>query len=335
MTVPQLESPTSTGAIELRPFRNSDPPAIVEIWRSQPAQRGLTQPLTLAQLESFVLSKPYFDAEGMIVACENGQPIGFVHAGFGACAQEANLDSQLGVTYVLQTRPAHRYTDTPARLLAAAESYLRSRGAEVLYAGGIRPLNAFYLGLYGGSELPGTLTSDVLSQELFRAHGYQEIDRVAVHQRELHAFRAPIDRKQMSHRRTLIAQATFDPTPRSWWEACTYGCFERKRFELVSRTGGPSLASAMFWTMEPLGHSWGVHAAGLVDLEVNAKNRRQGMAMYLLSEAFKQLHDEGVAVVEVQTMQNNAAAMALYARLGFHIVDHGSVLRKQTATESV
>lgn len=329
MTEAQLESSTSSGAIELRAFRNSDPPAIVEIWRSQPAQRGLMQPLTVAHLESLVLSKPYFDADGMIVACEAGTPVGFVHAGFGAAQGEAGLDKQLGATYVLQTRPAHRHNDTPARLLAAAEQYLRSRGAEVLYAGGIRPLNAFYLGLYGGSELPGTLDSDLLSQDLFRQHGYQEIDRVAVHQRELHAFRAPIDRKQMSHRRNLVAQAAFDPTPRSWWEACTYGCFERKRFELVARTGGPVLASAMFWTMEPLAHSWGVHATGLVDLEVNALHRRQGMAVYLLSEAFKQLHDEGVAVVEVQTMQNNAAAMNLYNRLGFHIVDQGTVLRKQ------
>lgn len=329
MTAPQLESPTSTGAIELRPFRNCDPPAIVEIWRSQPSQRGLTQPLTVAQLESFVLSKPYFDAAGMIVACEAGEPVGFVHAGFGAATGDMDLDTQLGATYILQTRPAHRHNETPHLLLAAAEEYLRSRGAQVLYGGGVRPLNAFYLGLYGGSELPGTLTSDLLSQEAFRQHGYQEIDRVVVHQRELHAFRAPIDRKQMLHRRNLVAQATFDPAPRTWWEACTYGCFERKRFELFARTGGPPLASAMFWTMEPLGHSWGVHATGLVDLEVKDTHRRQGMAVYLLSEAFKQLHDEGVAVVEVQTMQNNTAAMALYSRLGFHVVDHGAVLRKQ------
>ncbi len=328
MSSPQLESLASSGAIELRPFRNSDPPAMVEIWRSQPEQRGLTQPLTVAQLESFVLSKPYFDAAGMIVACEAGQPVGFVHAGFGAQADGQGIDRQLGTTYMLQVRPAHRQTETPTLLLAAAEEYLTANGAEVLYAGGIRPLNAFYLGLYGGSELPGVLDSDLLGQELFRSHGYQEIDRVVVHQRELHAFRAAIDRKQMQHRRNLVVQATFDPPGKTWWEACTYGCFERKRFDLSARTGGPAIASAMFWTMEPLGHSWGVHSVGLTDLQVLAPQRRLGLAIYLLSEAFKQLHDEGIAVVEVQTMQQNAAAMALYAKLGFHIADQGAVLRK-------
>lgn len=328
MSSPQLERLASFGEIELRPFRNSDPPAIVEIWRSQPAQRGLTQPLTVAQLETFVLSKPYFDAAGMIVACEAGQPIGFVHAGFGARGDESGIDRQLGTTYMLQVRPAHRQTGTPALLLAAAEEYLAACGAEVLYAGGIRPLNAYYLGLYGGSELPGVLDSDLLGQELFRSHGYREIDRVIVHQRELHTFRAPIDRKQMQHRRNLVVQATFDPPGKTWWEACTYGCFERKRFDLAPRTGGATLASAMFWTMEPLGHAWGLHAVGLTDLQVAAPQRRQGMAAFLLGEAFKQLQDEGIAVVEVQTMRQNAAAMSLYAKLGFHIADQGAVLRK-------
>ncbi len=328
MNATQLESSTATGAIELRSFRNGDPPALVEIWRSQPPQRGLMQPLTVPHLESLVLSKPYFDADGLIVACEAGRPIAFIHAGFGAADNNQDIDPQLGAIYVLQARPAHRQTDTPARLLAAAEDYLRTRGAQVLYAGGIRPLNAYYLGLYGGSELPGVLVSDHLSQELFRANGYREIDRVVVHQRELAAFRPPIDRKQMQHRRNLVVQSTFDPAPKTWWDACTYGPFDRKRFELVARTGGPVLASAMFWTMEPLSQSWGVHAVGLVDLEVTAAQRRQGLAVYLLSEVFKQLSDEGVAVVEVQTMQSNTAAVGLYAKLGFQVVDHGAVLRK-------
>lgn len=328
MSSPQLENQVSTGAIELRPFRNSDPPAIVEIWRSQPAQRGLSQPLSIAQLEGFVLSKPYFDAEGMIIAVDAGQAVGFVHAGFGANDSQDSEDRQLGAIYMLQVRPAYRHGELPGLLAAAAEAYLTSQGAQVLYAGGIRPLNAFYLGLYGGSELPGVLHSDVMGQELFRSLGYQEIDRVAVHQRELHGFRAPIDRRQMQHRRNFVVEARHDPAPKTWWEACTYGCFERKRFDLLPRTGGSPLASAMCWTMEPLGHSWGVHAVGLVDLEVAVPQRRQGLALFLLSEAFKQLHDEGIAVVEVQTMQQNTAAMNLYAKLGFHIADQGSVFRK-------
>ncbi len=51
-----------------RPFRNSDPPLLADVWRSQPSQRGLMQPMSAALLEQLVLSKPVFEREGLIVA---------------------------------------------------------------------------------------------------------------------------------------------------------------------------------------------------------------------------------------------------------------------------
>ena len=41
---------------------------MAEIWRDQPPQRGLMQPVTAGILEQFVFSKPYFDPDGLIVA---------------------------------------------------------------------------------------------------------------------------------------------------------------------------------------------------------------------------------------------------------------------------
>ena len=69
--------------IRYRPFLNHDPPAIAEIWRSQPPQRGLVQPMSPQLFEHLVLSKSYFDRFGLMLAVEGDHPIGFVHAGFG------------------------------------------------------------------------------------------------------------------------------------------------------------------------------------------------------------------------------------------------------------
>jgi ribosomal protein S18 acetylase RimI-like enzyme len=88
------------------------------------------------------------------------------------------------------------------------------------------------------------------------------------------------------------------------------------------------LASAMFWRLEPLASSWGISAVGLLHMEVEPAMRRQGLATFLLTEAFRQLRSEGVSLVEVQTMQHNVAALALYQSLGFVEVDRGSVMRK-------
>ncbi len=57
--------------------------------------------------------------------------------------------------------------------------------------------------------------------------------------------------------------------------------------------------------------------------------RRQGFASYLLNEAMRHQQQQGVAVIETQTMQQNTNALAMYNRLGFHEVDRGTVFRKQ------
>ena len=67
----------------------------------------------------------------------------------------------------------------------------------------------------------------------------------------------------------------------------------------------------------------------MFDLEVSSQRRRQGLATFLLSEAFERLRNRGILLVEAQTMQQNAPAIALYEKLGFKKVDEGIVYRKE------
>ena len=181
--------------IRYRPFLNGDAPALAEVWRSQPPMRGLVQPMSASLLEDFVFWKPYFDREGLIVATEDERVVGFAHAGFGPCEDRSSLSTELGVTSMLMTHTQADRATISVELLGRSEQYLISRGARVLYGGGIRPLDPFYLGLYGGSELPGILASDEQKLRLFLDCGYREVDRVIVMQRELNRFRMPVDRR--------------------------------------------------------------------------------------------------------------------------------------------
>ena len=45
--------------------------------------------------------------------------------------------------------------------------------------------------------------------------------------RDLSRFRAPVDRQQIQIRRRCMMRLTIDPPPRSWWDACTFGSFDR------------------------------------------------------------------------------------------------------------
>jgi hypothetical protein len=47
--------------IRYRSFENWDPPALAEIWRTQPPLRGRMQAVTPPLLEQHVLAKPWFE----------------------------------------------------------------------------------------------------------------------------------------------------------------------------------------------------------------------------------------------------------------------------------
>jgi GNAT superfamily N-acetyltransferase len=316
--------------IGFRPFRNNDPPQLAEIWRTRSGLRGYVQPMTTALLERLVFSKPYFDQAGLVLATDDDRPVGFSHAGFGPVDDESTVSYELGASILTIVAPHAEEAAIAAQLIAKSEEYLRSRGAKLIYGGGIRPLNPFYVGLYGGSELPGILDSDAQHQSFFRAAGYREIDSTVVLHRELSDFRPVIDRQQMLLRRRVHVEYVCDPPSRSWWEACTLGDFTRLQYELFVKDETKPAAITTLIDMETFSHTWGARTAGLVDVLVAEPYRRQGMGVWLIGEVLRQAAEQGFGLIEVQTMQSNSAALAMYAKLGFNQVDRGAVFRKET-----
>jgi GNAT superfamily N-acetyltransferase len=318
--------------IRYRTFRNTDPPHLVDIWRSQPPERALMQPASVALFDMLLFAKQYFDPAGLVLAFDGEVPVGFGHAAFGSTDDGRRIDRTLGVTHLVMVRPHYQGRGIGSQLLIRCEEYLRREGAQVLYAGGVGHLNGFYLGMYGGSELPGVLDSSVYAQKLFLKNDYREIDRVHVLHRDLMTFRPPIDRRLMPLRRNATMRFDYDPPSPNWWHASTYGCFNLVRYALMLKVPTQSTpieaAAATFWMMETFTRSWGVHAAGLIDVQTRPELQRQGIATFLLGEAFHHLRSEGTTLVETQTMVHNAAALGLYKKLGFTPADQGAVYRK-------
>lgn len=308
--------------ISFRPFRNSDPPQLAEIWRSQPSGRGIVQPMSAALFERHVLNTPMFQPQGLIVATENHRLLGFAHAGFGPTADEEHLSTIVGGTCALMVRPAEAPPELAGELLSRSEAYLRQSGTQTILAGGVERRGPFYLGLTGGSACSVVLNSDPLQQDFFLSHGYVETSRSIVLHCDLARFRPPVDRRQLLIRRRTTMQTIDDPPSQTWWEASTLGNCDRTRFELLPREGGLPLASLTLWNMDLLGATWGVRAAGLMGLEVSLdSNRRQGLAIYLVAEALRYMQNLGMMVVEAQVDATNSAARALFPKLGFVEVD--------------
>lgn len=314
-----------------RAFRNSDPPHLAAIWRSQPPQRGVLQPISPPLLEYAVFSKMNFDRDGLIIATRDDVPVGFVHGAFGPNDDGMHLDTSLGATQMLMVEGGND-ADSPLAddLLQASETYLRGRGASVLYAGGINPFSSFYLGLYGGSEIPGVLQTDHVLQDACARANYRELDRVLIMQCDLVRVRPPVSRELRAIKRTTQLMERIDPAPKTWWEACVWGSLQRDVFTLYDKTQDRVVASASFWDMQPISTCWGMCAAGLFDLQVDSHLRRKGYASYLLGEAIRILRRRGVTMIEAQTMATNEAAQAFYLKFGFTEIDHGVLFRKES-----
>lgn len=279
-------------------------------------------------LEYGVFAKMHFDRRGLIVATHDERPVGFVHAGFGPNDDGSQLDTSFGTTHVLMLHGSHRDEALADQLLVASEQYQRSRGASVFYAGGIQPLNSFYLGLYGGSEIPGVLATDELFNATCRRSNYEAVDEVCIYQSDLASFRPPMNREIRSLKRTTNIVEKIDPPSRSWWEACVWSGLQRDRFQLIDKYQDNVLATASFWDVQPLSTGWGMATAGLFELATHPDHRRRGAASYLLGEAARLLRRRGITTFEAQTMASNEAALRFYDKLGFIEVERGTVYRK-------
>jgi len=313
--------------IEFHCFRNDDPPKLADAWRSADLGPSAMQPMTSALLEAGVFSKPYFDREGLIVAVAEGRTVGFAHAAFGPNGDQSGIDFTTGTTLLALVVPHAEQERIAAGLLERCEDYLRRRGAKTLLGGGSAEMRSFYLGLYGGADLPGILDSSPGMQAVFRRAGYVEEQQIGVLRRTLAGFRPPVNRFQLAIRRATTLRVIDEPARRTWWEAATTTGIALRRYELRG-AGDELLGTASFWDMQPLAGAWGISAAGLLHVGIEGSRRRQGLAHYLVAEALHDLAQEGVTLAETQVSLTNEPAVNLFTKIGFETAERGIVFRK-------
>ncbi|MFO7905898.1 MAG: hypothetical protein ACQESR_30735 [Planctomycetota bacterium] len=306
--------------IEYRSFRNTDPPALCEIWRHQTRPRAYYQRITPAVLERVVLSRPLFDRHGLIVADEDGKPIGFAHAGFARSQDGSGQDSSIGATSMLMVSGSRREAVLRA-LLDRSEQYLVNHGVQQLHAGGSLDVAPFYIGLHDGAAAPGVLASDRDMLDTFLEAGYVETGRTSVLKRSLAGFRPVVDRQQIRLKRTMRLECVPDPPVANWWEACTVGLANRFAFTATRREDDTKVATATFWDMEPLASSWCVHARGLIQFQMGLSPERESVALFLIGNALRQMATEGITLVQAHVNAPNDPLQPVFSRLGFEEVE--------------
>jgi ribosomal protein S18 acetylase RimI-like enzyme len=314
--------------IEYRTFRNGDPPHLVTVWNEALPNRGAFTLRSAAPLDRWVLAKPYFDPAGLIIAAEDGIPVGFGHGGFGPTEDQSALDYSTGVVSMIAVRIAQRRHHVGSELLARTEDYLRGRGATTFYAGGLKPLNPFYFGLYGGSNSPGFLESDPAMRPFFESRGYRDARRCLVLHRKLDAPLNLVDTRFSALRRRFEVQVLPRSRVGTWWQECMLGQLEQFEFRLDEKATGQVAARVLYWEMEGYGWRWNTPAAGVMDIQVRGDLRRQGVGKYLLAQLLRYLQEQYFGVAEVQITEESEAATRLFRAIGFAQVDVGYSYKK-------
>lgn len=313
--------------LRIRTFRNGDPPALAAIWSA--AGLGPSRSaLPAAVFERSIFSKPYFDPAGLIVAEINGKPVGFVHAGFGPNDNETAIDRQRGVICALLVHPDHRRAGIGRQLLERAEEYL---GCPVIQAGAARPLNPFYFGLYGGSDLPGVLASDPGAGPFFVRHGYRSASSSALMEHRFSGdFGAP-DPRSADIRRKYEIRFLPGASISSWWQDCVIGWIEPVEFRLEDKRTGQPAARVVVWELDNFEGQWNQSAVGILDLLVRADIRRQGLGRYLVDQLMRAVQEQRFGLARVQVPEENVAAIRLFRSLEFRQVDTGHTYCKDLA----
>ncbi len=315
-----------------RPFRNSDPPALARLWNRAVPGAATARALRVHELDAHAWSKPNFEAAGLIVAERDGQIVGFVHAGFGpdlpvSSTRPFQLSHEVGTTAMLIVEPGLNDEDLAQGLLAAAEDYLRSRGAKVLYAGGLFPLNPFYWGIYGGSEGSGILSGHQTFQRAAVARGYVPASTIVVLEADL-GRPEPRDPRTPLIRRQTQLEFDEDALPPHWWQSLAIGEFPFTTAQLTMKSDGSVAARASTWEMRWFGREEGRVRAGLLDVVVSPEHRRKGFARFLVGEILRRARSNLIHCIEVQTAAENEPALALYASLGFVPIEQSTLYRK-------
>lgn len=314
--------------IEFRPFRNSDPPALVDLWNACLAGHRTVPLRTATLLEYFTFAKTYFDYPGLILALDEGSPVGFVHTGFGPALGGVGLDRSLGVICALGVAPTHRRQGIGSRLLTSAEDYLRKAGARSVQFGSQAPINPFLFGLHGGCTSVGILSSEEpLATPFLKRHGYTFYRRLGLFQRSLARLAAPPDPRFL----TLRSQYDIIAGPfrrAGWWRECVLGPVEAVEYRLQDKQTSAVAGRITLWDMDTFCMHWGESCVGMMDLFVDPTLRRRGMGRFLLLNVLRHLRDRSFQMFEGWADLAEPAGVGLLVGLEFAQCETGTSYRK-------
>lgn len=312
---------------ELRTFLNTDLPHLPRLWREHYSAVGIANVCSSQVWEYCVLNKPYFEPDSFWIACENGLPVGFLHATLGANRDGSDVGTAWGLVNAICIAPRVDEGEIAMALLSEAKKYFVARECREWYALSSTKHYAFYIGVAPGDGWLGVPLEDSRTREWLVRDQWEPVFPNQLWEVDLNTFRPPMDRNQIQIRRQCQVSRLLDGISPAWWLASSLGHAEEIRFQLQVRQAPFDAIDVSFWCPDVTIQGLDSQATYLMLPEFPKTGVAADRIAFLLAESLRQLHQERVTRVRTVSSMDSPEAMLVLQRLGFHSKGSGLSFR--------
>ena len=315
----------------IRSFLNTDTPFLAKLWRDHHSAFLSNSECSISVWDQCILSKPFFRIEELVLAIQDNVPVGFIHFGFASNEDGSGESVRAAILHKLCVAQSPDENAIARSLIEYAMASLIQKGAKECTALGSTEKNAFYLGVAEGDNLMGVVAKDIRVQRWLSEEGFIPIRPTECWELDLSSFRPPMDRTQISIRRTCTVGRLLDEDTREWWLSSVLGHCEQIRFNLVLRTPPKVESEILFWFPDPTISGVDSSVVRLWLPNVPETEEARERFVYLMAESLRQLQQERRRAVRTFASADQQRSITLLQRLGFRSAEHGLVFAKTLA----
>ncbi len=310
----------------IRSFLNTDTPQLSKLWTAHHAAVQSRSACSVSVWDQCILSKPFFDRDELLVAVTPDElPVGFIHFGFAGNSQGTRASETESLIHKICVAPSPDEDAIGLALLTRALDSLRSRGAKTCTSLGCMDHNAFYLGVGDGDHLMGVVARDARTQRWLNQSGFIPTRPTESWDLDLSSFRPPMDRTQISIRRTCTVGRLLDEDSNQWWLSSVFGHCEQIRFNLVLRSPPRVENELMFWYPDPTISGVDGSVVRLWMPTVPESEEVRERFIYLMAESLRQLQQDRKHTVRAYACADQQSTVSMLQRLGFRSTEHGMI----------
>ena len=329
--------------LTIRSFRNEDPPRLLELWRKTQFRQGGFAPLhspSHNQLQAQILGLPMLDSRSIMIAFEEGTPVGYVHTTLAPADNGHSFDTTAGHICFLCVDPQyHDACGAAAALIRISEDYLSGLGVQKIFGGSPSPSAPFYTGFYSGGEAVGILHTDQTVINAFHEANYQLHQKTTWFHLDLCDYSPDVTLETAGYCAELAIEIYEVPAARTWWEGCVQAngiWFDATVHQTRTNRAIARLRMRVAYpdTENVLAMYGGNWLASLIELRVHPDFANDGTKKYLLEESVRYLatHNQ-VSQIEAHVTEGSPLFSLLHSQ-SWQKRDSGSIFVKDMSGKS-